>query len=221
MYCQLIANLENRALINWLWLKTEQGNCQIFHEVFVTNLVSLHPEVPFTEVVLPPLGILLSFPARSHLTEALHHISDRDSAVMKPNHLQQERQIFYISFTLPLLFIPFSHSNRLLLEFLHDFTSQRLHTTSMSALICSSSQPVVVYNASSLRVSISLPTPYFFPTSWSQAWVGWLLCHRIKRVTHTQKAYLFSGSARVCVCVCWRKRRVVWQAELVFSFPRS
>lgn len=129
---------------------------------FDTNPMSLHPEVPFTEVVLPPLGILLSFPARSHLTEALHHISDRDSAVMKPNHLQQQRQIFYISFTLLVRFIPFSHSNRLLLEFLHDFTSQRLHTTSMSALICSSSHTVVVYNAPSLRVSISLPTPYFF-----------------------------------------------------------
>lgn len=69
---------------------------------------------------------------------------------------------------------------------------------SMSALICSSSQPVVIYNASTLCVSISLPTPYFFfPTSWSQAWVGWLLCHRIKRVTHTQKAYLSLGSVRV------------------------
>lgn len=219
MYCQLtqwVFKLENKAFINWLGPKINEETVQFFMRFFWVCIRRCHS----LRLCFPPLGILFSLPARSHPTEALHHISDRDSAVMKPNHLQQERQIFYISFTLPVrFFFPFSHSNRLLLEFLHDFTSQRLHTTSTSALICSSSQPVVVYNASTLRVSISLPTPYYFPTSWSQPWVGWLLCHRIKRVTHTQKAYLFSGSA--CMHVCWREPRVVCQARLVFSFPRS
>lgn len=49
------------------------------------------------------------------------------------------------------------------------------------------------------RLHISPRTLFFSPTSWSQPWVGWLLCHRIRHVTHTQKAYLSLGSARVRV----------------------
>lgn len=113
---------------------------------------------------------------------------------MKPNHLQQE-QIFYISFT-----FLFSHSNRLLLEFLHDFTSQLLHTNKhvrTHTFLIAACRHLQCFHPP--RLHISPHTLFFSPTSWSQSWVGWLLCHRIKRVTHSQEAYLSLGGPRVHV----------------------
>lgn len=72
-----------------------------------------------------PLSYFLSFPARSHFTEMLHRVNDWDSPAAagdKTKNTCMSRDLTFLSLCLSG-FSP----NMLLLEFLHEFTSQLLY----------------------------------------------------------------------------------------------